>query len=152
QCMLVGPSKRTVATAAKNRLPPMEPARYAAPETVTAMASAAIIATPANPAKRCTPPKTASDNHSHANQGEPSRVYEKRSTRGTAAVLRMASPLRTCHPVSLSRNSRGTPAERNNTCRSVTVNTTPTKLGRSQTATEFIPARSAVDWGEESSA
>src|SRR6266567_3711698 len=149
--MLVVPSKRTVATSVKNRLPPMEAAKYAAPDTVTAMASAASIATPGSPAKRCTAPKTASDDHSHANQGEPSRVYEKRSPRGTAPVLRMASPLRTCHPVSLSWNNRGTPAERNNTCRSVTVNTMPTKLGRSQSATEFIPARSAVDRGEESS-
>src|SRR5438128_8815120 len=150
--MLVVPSKRTVATAVKNRLPTIEPAKYAAPDTATAMASAAIIATPGNPAKRCTAPKTASDNHSHANQGEPSRVYEKRSARGTAAELRMASPLRTCHPVSLSWNNRGTPAERNNTCRSVTVNTMPTKLGRSQTANEFISARSSLNRGGESSA
>src|SRR3989442_3823584 len=112
--MLVVPSKRTMARAVKNRLPPMEPARYAAPDTVTAIASAAIIATPGSPAKRCTAPKTASDNHSHANQGEPSRVYEKRSARGTAAVLRMASPLRTFHSGSPFLDNRRDPAESDN--------------------------------------
>src|SRR5262249_25727866 len=150
--MLVVPSNSTMATAVKNRLPPIEPARYAAPDTVAAMASAAIIAKPGRPAKRCAAPKTASDSHSHANHGEPSRVYEKLSARGTPAVLRIASPLRTCHPVSLSWNNRGTPAERNNTCRSVTENTMLTMLGRSQTASEFISARSYLDGEGDSSA
>src|SRR5437870_13195440 len=109
--MLVVPSKRTMATAVKNRLPPMEPARYAAPDTVIAIARAAIRATPGSPAKRCTAPKTASDNHSHANQGEPSSLYEKRSPRRTAAVLRIASPLRRRHHVSLSRYNHRNPVD-----------------------------------------
>src|SRR6185436_11312045 len=71
-----------------------------------------------------------SESHSQANHSAPPRVYEKVSTVGTAPAARIASPFRTCHPVSLSRNKEVRPPERNSTCTSVTTKTTPLRLGR----------------------
>src|SRR5712692_4569287 len=122
--MLVAPSSRTVPAAVKNKLPPSDSARWAAPYAVRPMAAAAMSATPDNPAIRYDAPNAASDSHSHENHGSPPRVYEKASARGTDEPDKMASPLSTCHPVSLSWNNRGLPAERNNTCNSVTAKTT----------------------------
>src|SRR5437899_1948817 len=150
QCMLVAPNRRTVVAAVKNKLPPNESDNWAAPPAVRAMASAAMSATPGSPAARCEAPNTASDSHSHANHGWPLRVYEKRSVRGTDAELRMASPLRTCHPVSLSWNNLGLPAERNNTWKSVTAKTAAAKFGRNHAAREVTPAGSALERGVES--
>src|SRR5436309_639444 len=46
-----------------------------------------------------------SESHSHANQGWPAREKEKGSTRGTAPVFRIRSPVRICQPQSPSEIS-----------------------------------------------
>src|SRR5262249_6504668 len=53
QCMLVTPSRRTVAAAVKNKFPPSDKAKRAAAYAVNAIAAAVTSATPDRPAIRC---------------------------------------------------------------------------------------------------
>src|SRR5436190_7899609 len=130
-----------VAMAPANRkLPPAAQCSRNHIHVQAAIVKAYKPATPASPPSECAAPMRTSAPHSHANQGCPPRVNEYGSVLGRPEPARIASPVRMCHPASLSRNNFCVPSNRNKQKKRVIRETTKARSGMNQERTGESPS------------